>query len=134
MPASPAKRIQAIQHQGHPVISVDSSHCGRDEREAVLKDYIGLLQGLAPGEKILSLLNFEGSDYDARLAGQWRSELALFNDRVRRSAVIGLSPLALVSIQGFRNSGELMGSPMSAEHAMVFNDRESALNWLVQGA
>ena len=123
-------RIRTLRHRGKEVLTVDASHCRREQLEIVLKDYFTFLSGLAPKRDVLVLMDYSGSQHDPNLATLWKSELPLLNARLRRSAVIGMSALNTVAAQAYRQSAELMGQSIGEERGVQFNDRTEALDWL----
>lgn len=123
------ERLKAVKHKGHSILICDFSDCSRDEGIELLALLVARLQEEAEGSVRL-LLNTANATHDATQTNEWKRHLELFNSRLKKSAVIGMSPLNTIALAGIRMYGRLMGQDKAVTQTQVFDSREAALDYL----
>jgi hypothetical protein len=124
------QRVTWIEHQGKEILRFNAQGAGRPEQLAMLEDYAKALKGRA--ERSVRLL-FQGGEIEFHPDVLTKGK-AVFNDledRIQRSAVIGMTGVLKMSVQGYREAARLMGRDMD-DKAKPFDSEAEALDWLVQ--
>jgi hypothetical protein len=126
--------IQHLRHEGQAILEVKLGQLSFNESLTVLHEYLQALDMQRPGHKLRVLVDFEGAQYDSVLSLAWKARLEQFGARVERSAVVGASPIIRTAIQAFVDTADLMGRPVGPERAVIFIERDQALDWLARPA
>jgi hypothetical protein len=124
------QRVIWIEHQGKEILRFNAQGADRPEQLAMLEDYAKALKG-RPERSVLLL--FEGGDIEFHPDVLTKGK-AIFNElesRIQRSAVIGMTGVLKMAVQGYRESARLMGRDMD-DKAKPFDNEAKALDWLVQ--
>lgn len=124
------KRVIWIEHRGQEILRINAKDANRNEQVALLEDYAKALKSRPP--KSVNML-FEGGELDFHPELFTRGK-AVFNeleDRIRRSAVIGMVGVLKMAVQTYRDAASLMGRDMQ-DKARAFDDEAKAKDWLVE--
>jgi hypothetical protein len=123
--------MQTLTHEGRSILELKLGDLSFGQSRMALEEYARLLDRQAPG-RLRVLVDFEGAHYDSVLSVAWNSRQVLFNSRVQRSAVIGVSPIIRSAIQGYADTADIGEFPQAGRRTMVFMAREQALDWLTR--
>jgi len=122
-------RLKLLKHKGSSILSCDFSHCTRDEGQALLADLVAQLAKENDGS-IRLFFDVNDTTHDAAQANEWKRHLELFNSRVKKSAIVGLSPLNRIALRGILTFARMMGQEKTALQMQVYDNRELALDYL----
>jgi len=122
--ATPTERLKVINHQGHPIYSIDFRYCTAKELLALLDRVRVEVARHAPGS-LLILADYTGAKIDKAVATRIKEVLVLDRPYVKRSAWVGTESLPRVFYEHFKT--------FSQRDLPVFKTREEALEWLVSG-
>lgn len=122
-------RLKIFKHNGASILACDFTFCSRDEGKVLLEALIKRLQ-TEPEHSVRLLVQTKGAIHDPSQATEWKRHLGLFNSRLAKSAVTGLSPLNRISMAGLRMYARLVGQDGAAMQAQIFESHETAVNYL----
>lgn len=124
------KRVTWFEHKGKEILRFNAKDAGRAEQLALLEDYAKALKSRPP--KSVRLL-FEGGeiDFHPELLTKGKAVFNELEDRIRRSAVIGMVGVLKMAVLGYREAGKMLGRDME-DKAKPFDSEAAALDWLVQ--
>jgi hypothetical protein len=123
------ERLKQFKHEGQNILVCNFSDCGRDERAQLFETLLKALSESAEGSVRL-LVEVGGLEHDAVRANEWKKQIDLFNSRVLRTAITGLSPLNRMALSGVRMFAKLMGKDKAVQNVQVFDTRHDALDYL----
>lgn len=124
-----SERLKLLKHRGIGILSCDFSSCSRDEGKTLLLELIAQLEKEENGSVRL-FFDVNDTTHDASHANEWKRHLELFNLRIKKSAIVGLSPLNRIALGGILAFGRLIGQEKSALQLQVYDSRELALDYL----
>lgn len=124
------KRVTWIEHQGKEILRFNAKDANRAEQVTLLEDYAKALKS-RPKHSVRLL--FEGGqiDFHPELITRGKSVFNELEDRIKRSAVIGMSGVLKMAVKGYREMAQMMGRNMD-DKAKPFDSEAQALDWLVQ--
>ena len=123
------ERLRVQKHKGTAVLICDFNASTREEAGQLLQDLVETISLEAEGSVRL-YISAEGASRDASHATEWKRHLPLFNSRLKRSAVTGLSPLNRMALAGVRMYARLVGQDRAPPQTKVFESRSEALDYL----
>src|SRR5260221_9616426 len=94
-----ADRLKLIKHKGAGILSCDFSHCSREDGKGLLEDLLAQL-GKESDNSVRLFFDVNDTIHDASQANEWKRHLELFNKRIKKSAIVGLSPLNRIALKG----------------------------------
>ena len=121
---TPPERLRFIKHKGHAIFFIDFSHCTSKEMLLLLEQAKASVERHAPGS-LLTLADFNGAQFDKKVATRAKEVLVLDRPYVKRSAFIGTESVPHVFYENFKS--------FSQRELPTFKTREEALDWLVSG-
>lgn len=122
---APEERLRFIKHKGHAIYLIDLSNCPAKELLLLLDQVRADIARHAPGS-VLTLADFTGAEIDKNVATRVKEVLVLDRPYVKRSAWVGTESLPQVFYEHFKS--------FSRRDLPVFQTREEAMDWLVQGS
>ncbi len=124
------KRVTWIEHQGKEILHFNAKDAGRAEQLALLEDYARALKS-RPAHSVLLL--FEGGEieFHPELLTKGKGVFNDLEDRIKRSAVVGMVGVLKMAVMGYREMASMMGRDMG-EKARPFDDKAAALDWLAE--
>lgn len=123
------ERLKGLKLKGCSILICDFSDCSREEGGELFLQLLERLQK-EPESSVRLLLDVQRTTHDATQANEWKRHLETFNSRLKKSAVVGLTPLLRISLTGLRMYARLMGHEKIAAQAQIFDNREAALEYL----
>jgi hypothetical protein len=123
------ERLKIFNHKGASILACDFSHCDREEGKALLEALVKRLRS-EPGHSVRLLVQTKGATHDPSQSTEWKRHLELFNDRLAKTAVTGLSPLNRMAMSGVRMYARLVGQESAIAQAKIFDSRETAVDYL----
>jgi hypothetical protein len=123
------ERLKVIKHKGAAILLCDFSSCERDEGRQLLDDLLAQLQKEGDGTVRL-LLDVNDTTHDASMSTEWKRHLNLFNARLLKSSIVGISRLNRIALAGIRAYAGLMGLEKAVFQIQVFENRDIALEYL----
>jgi hypothetical protein len=125
-----SERLKVIKHKGLSVLYCDFSNASREEGKQTHKLMVERLEKESD-ESIRLLINCKNTVYDPVLAMDWKKRMPLYKAKLKKSAIIGLSALASMALKNVLVYAKLMGLDRPGVQAKVFDNKESALDFLV---
>ena len=129
--AADRPRIQKIQVQGVPIVTLDFSGATPAQTLAMLDEYPGVFTDKTPGSVRL-LTDVTGLTYDSAVSNKWKSARVEYDPYVRATAIYGVTGLVGVAVRSFTEVALWLGLPNAQKKIQVFDSREKALAWLVE--
>jgi hypothetical protein len=124
------KRVTWIEHKGKEILRFNAADAGRSEQLSLLEDYAKALKSRPP--KSVRMLFVGGEiEFHPELITKGKSVFSELEDRILRSATIGLQGVLKMAVKTYREAANLMGRDMT-DKAMPFDDEAQALDWLAQ--
>src|SRR4051812_38001303 len=105
---SKLERLKTIKHQGVPVLMADFKDSNREEAQELLRDLITRLNE-EPEQSVRLFLDIHNTIHDSSHSNEWKRHLDLFNSRLKKSAIVGLTPLSRAAMAGMQMYARLMG-------------------------
>jgi hypothetical protein len=124
-----SERLKQFKHNGHSILLCNFNDCAREERAQIFEALIKALSE-SPEGSVRLLVEAGGLEHDAVRANEWKKQIDLFNSRILRTAVTGLSPLNRMALAGVRMFAKLMGKDKASQNVQVFDSRNDALDYL----
>ena len=118
-----AGRVLFIEHAGRRVLFINYSHCDVTMLKAVAEEGHRVIAREEPNS-VLTLNDVSGTTFDKESVAVLQARVAANAPFVRRAAVIGISGLQRLIYEGVQ--------AFSRRRIPHFEDRQQALNWLVQ--
>jgi hypothetical protein len=125
------KRVTWIEHKGVEILRFNAAEASRNEQLTLLEDYAKALKS-RPAQSVRLLFVGGEIEFHPELLTKGKAVFNELEDRILRSATIGLSGVLKMAVKTYREAASLMGREM-ADKAVPFDDEKSALDWLVQG-
>lgn len=124
------KRVTWFEHKGKEILRFNAKDASRPEQLALLEDYARALKS-RPAQSVRLL--FEGGEieFHPELLTKGKAVFNELEDRIKRSAVIGMVGVLKMAVLGYREMGSLMGRDMG-DKARPFDSEAEALDWLVE--
>ena len=116
-------RVRFIEHQGQRVLFINYSHCDVAMLKAVAEEGHRVI-AREQLNSVLTLNDVTGTTFDKESVAVLQSKVAANAPYVHRAAVIGISGLQRLIYEGVQ--------AFSRRRIPLFENREQALNWLVQ--
>ena len=116
------ERLRFITHKGHAIYVIDLTNCTGKELLLLLEQVRADVARHARGS-LLILADFNGAEFDKKVATRMKEVLVLDRPFVKRSAWVGTESLPLVFYEHFKN--------FSQRDFPTFKTREEAMDWLV---
>jgi hypothetical protein len=116
-------RVNFIEHQGKRVLFINYSHCDVAMLKAVAEEGHRVI-AREQANSVLTLNDVTGTNFDKESVAVLQAMVAGNAPYVRRAAVIGISGLQRLIYEGVQ--------AFSRRRIPLFEDRQQALNWLVQ--
>jgi hypothetical protein len=116
-------RVNFIEHQGKRVLFINYSHCDVAMLKAVAEEGHRVI-AREQQNSVLTLNDVTGTNFDKESVAVLQSMVAGNAPYVRRAAVIGISGLQRLIYEGVQ--------AFSRRRIPLFENRQQALNWLVQ--
>jgi len=116
-------RVSFIEHQGKRVLFINYSHCDVAMLKAVAEEGHRVI-AREQQNSVLTLNDVTGTNFDKESVAVLQSMVAGNAPYVRRAAVIGISGLQRLIYEGVQ--------AFSRRRIPLFENRQQALNWLVQ--
>jgi hypothetical protein len=124
------RRLQWIQHKGKRILQVDARNVGREEQAELGPAYAAAFEKEKEGS-VLVLVVAEGFDFYSDLMIKHKRHLLSAQPKVRRSALVGVTGILKVALEGFYSMARLLGLNVSDERGRHFKTVEEAKDWLV---
>jgi hypothetical protein len=124
------KRVTWIEHKGVEVLRVNAAEASRTEQIGLLEDYGKAMKSRQP--KSVRMLFVGGEiEFHPELITKGKAVFNELEDRVLRSATVGLSGVLKMAVKTYREAASLMGREMT-DKAVPYDDENAALDWLIQ--
>lgn len=115
-----------VEHKGKKIVYLDFRECkSEDELVQVLLQAQGLIQ--ATTGTVVTLSNYEGVSVTAGFLSRLKDlgKRAVQNQRIERMAILGITEMKSVLVQGYLNA-------TGQRNARTFDTEANALDWLTQ--
>jgi hypothetical protein len=115
-----------IEHKGKKIVYLDFRECKNEEQLIqVLADAQTLIQ--AQPEKVVTLSNYDGVSVTAGFLNRLKElgKQAVQTGRIQKLAVLGITELKSVLVQGYLNA-------TGQKNTRTFTSEAEALDWLVE--
>lgn len=124
------KRLTWTEHNGKEILRFNAKDSNRVEQLALLDDYARALKNRPP-HSVLLLLEGGRIEFHPEVITRGKALFNELEDRIARSAVIGMEGVLKMAVQGYRQSARLMGRNMD-DKAKPFDSEQAALDWLAK--
>jgi hypothetical protein len=124
------KRVTWIDHKGSEILRFNAGGATRNEQLALLEDYAKALKS-RPGASVRLLFIGGEIEFHPELITKGKSVFNELEDRILRSATVGLSGVLKMAVKTYREAASLLGREM-VDKAVPFDSEEAAMDWLVQ--
>jgi hypothetical protein len=123
------ERLKFVKHNGVNILLCDFSSCTREEGGDLLAALVKRLEKEADASVRL-FFDVSNTTHDASMSNEWKRHLDLFDQKLKKSAIVGLSRLNRIALAGIRTYAGLMGHSKTAYQTQVFESRDLALDYL----
>lgn len=124
------KRVTWIDHKGAEILRFNANEATRAEQLTLLEDYAKALKSRPAGSVRLLFVGGE-IEFHPELITKGKATFNELEDRILRSATVGLSGVLKMAVKTYREAASLLGREM-VDKAVPFDSEEQALDWLVQ--
>jgi len=85
---------------------------------------------LRPENSVRLLINTTDAEHDQKQVNDWKAVQPLFNSRILKMAVFGLSPINTIAAAGYRMAARLVSHPDPEKFGRHFGSQDQALEYL----
>lgn len=124
-------RLKDVNIRNENILRLEINEANHEEM-VVLREKLFEKLRASHENSVKLMIIARGYTYSPAEAKIWKANLELINEKVKKSAIVGLSPLAQMVMKGVRAYARLMGIEKKSMQAQLFDTEESALDYLSQ--
>ena len=124
-------RLSEIERQGKKIYFMNLEGATTEESSKARLDFFEILKPCPPSS-VLFYINAKNNNYSPQEARAWKAGLELLNEKLLKTAIVGLSPIAKMTLMGVRAYARLLGIEKKSIQAEIFSSEDKAFDYLCQ--
>jgi hypothetical protein len=124
-------RFETTDYKGKCIVVLSYAFCTREEAWELSNYFDAWISKQAP-KSVRLLVDLEKANYDPAHSNHLKKTLGSHDSFIKRSAIVNVSPFMTSLVSTMRNFTDFIGVPLKNERGILFSDRNTALEWLVE--